>query len=260
MSVGRKDYEERKERRIFSYKERARKAVETANQEYSNAQEMGSVIPFGQPILVGHHSEDRHRALLKGIDAKHRKAFAESGKAEYYENKAESAEANQSISGDDPEAENRYQEKLEILEKKQNYMKAVNKAWKHGKDALIALGLSEAESDKLANEPKRPCPTWMLSNNSAEIRRVKEKLARLKKLDNMETQNIKFNGGEMQINTMLNRVQFIFGSIPSPETRAFLKARGFKWARSQGAWQRQRTLNAISTAKYLIQEYFNKIE
>ena len=257
MSIGRQDFEERKEKKISTLKERARKANEIANQEFNSAREMGSVIPFGQPILVGHHSEGRHRALLKRIDTKHRKASEAYDKAAYYENKAETAETNISISGDDPEALARYQEKLEKLVEKQEFMKAVNKAWKQGKAALIALGISEVESEKVANENKKPFPSWSLSNNNAEIRRVKEKIETLKKLDNMTAENIKFKGGEMLVNVDINRVQLFFDGIPSPEIRALLKSHGFKWARSQRAWQRQRTINAIRTTKRLIEENFN---
>jgi len=108
----------------------------------------------------------------------------------------------------------------------------------------------------LANEKTKPCPSWMLGNNSAEIRRVKEKIETLKKLDNMTAENIVFNGGKMAVNVEINRVQFIFDDIPAPEKRALLKSRGFKWSPSQKAWQRQRTLNAVKVAKYLIEEHF----
>jgi len=60
----------------------------------------------------------------------------------------------------------------------------------------------------------------------------------LKKLDSMTAENIKFNGGEMVINIEINRVQFIFDDIPSPEKRALLKSHGFKWSPTQKAWQR----------------------
>jgi len=256
MSVGRQDYGERKERKIDAYKEKAKKSSIIADQETNRAREMGSVIPFGQPILIGHHSEGGHRTLLKRIDSAHRKASEANTKADYYEGKAAAAEANQSISGDDPEALKRYQEKLEKLEKTQEYMKSVNKAWKQGKAALVALGISETESERLANEKVKPCPSWMLSNNSAEIRRVKEKMETLKKLDNMVVENIKFNGGEMVVNLEINRVQIVFNDIPAPEKRALLKSNGFKWSPSEKAWQRQRTVNAINTAKRLIEKYF----
>jgi len=257
MSVGRQDYEERKERKIEVYKEKADKQSVIANQETNRARKMGSVIPLGQPILVGHHSEGSHRAHLKRIDSAHRKASEAYDKADYYEGKAAAAENNHSISCDDPEALERYQEKLAKLEKTQEYMKAVNKAWKQGKAALVALGLSVDESERLANEKVKPCPTWMLGNNSAEIRRVKEKMETLKKLDSMEAENINFNGGKMFINLEINRVQIIFDNIPVPEKRALLKSHGFKWSPSEKAWQRQRTINAINTAKRLIEEHFN---
>ena len=39
------------------------------------------------------------------------------------------------------------------------------------------------------------------------------------------------------------RIQFIFEDKPDEETRNILKNNGFKWAPSQGAWQRQLTRN-----------------
>lgn len=39
-----------------------------------------------------------------------------------------------------------------------------------------------------------------------------------------------------------------FDEIPSEEVRTELKGWGFKWARSEGAWQRQLTDNAIYAA------------
>jgi len=254
MSVGRQDFQERKEKKIDTYKARATKSSVIASQEMEKAHQMGSVIPFGQPILVGHHSEGAHRALLKKIDSAYNKAHKAYDKAGYYESKAATAESNQSISGDDPEAVDRYQKKLEKLEKLQEYLKSINKAWKQGKAALVALGLPESESERIANEKTKPCPSWMLGNNSAEIRRVKEKIETLKKLDSMEAENIKFNGGEMVVNVEQNRVQFIFEDIPAPEKRALLKSHGFKWSPKNMSWQRQRTLNAVNAAKRLIKE------
>jgi hypothetical protein len=258
MAVGRVDYAERKEQKIHVFNERAKKATVIANQESDRARKLASVIPLGQPILIGHHSEGKHRAHLKRVDSAYHRAADAFDKAEYYEGKAATAEANQSISGDDPEALQRYEQKLAKLEKAQEFMKAVNKAWKKGKSALMALGLSEEESERLANGTNKPIPTWRLSNNNAQIRIVKEKIETIKKLDSMEAENIKFKGGEMVINVEINRVQFLFDEIPAPEIRALLKSHGFKWSPREKAWQRQRTPNGIRTAKYLIEEHFNK--
>ena len=45
------------------------------------------------------------------------------------------------------------------------------------------------------------------------------------------------------------RVQFIFDDKPDEETRELLKANGFRWAPSQGAWQRQLTPAGKAAAK-----------
>ena len=58
-----------------------------------------------------------------------------------------------------------------------------------------------------------------------------------------------FEGGEVVINTELNRVQIIFDGKPDEEMRAKLRHNAFKWAPSQGAWQRQYTRNALYAAK-----------
>lgn len=52
---------------------------------------MASIIPFGQPILVGHHSEQRDRNYRDRIHNTFGKAFAEQDKAAYYHSKAENA-------------------------------------------------------------------------------------------------------------------------------------------------------------------------
>jgi hypothetical protein len=46
----------------------------------------------------------------------------------------------------------------------------------------------------------------------------------------------------------MNRLQLFFDEKPDESKRANLKASGFKWAPSQGAWQRQLNDNAINAA------------
>lgn len=54
-------------------------------------------------------------------------------------------------------------------------------------------------------------------------------------------------------NTEEMRVQFIFDGKPDEETRSLLKNWGFRWAPSQGAWQRQLTSNGKYAAKKVIE-------
>jgi len=264
MAIGRNDYEERKERKIEAYENRAVKANALSANLLNRASEIGSVIPFGQPILIGHHSEKRHRATIKKINSATQKSIEAADKAAYYEGRAETAANNSSISGDDPEAVKKYKEKLTNLETLQNNMKAVNKASKKGKDALLKkmqeLNFSGHFIEVLLMNMEKyengvPFAAWRLSNNNAEIRRIKEKIKSLEKLNNMEAVTTTFNGGILQINIEINRVQFLFDDKPSAEIRTMLKRSGFRWAPSEGAWQRQRTANAISEAKCLIKQF-----
>jgi hypothetical protein len=111
--------------------------------------------------------------------------------------------------------------------------------------------IAKMKSDMPSYEHK-PYPTWALSNNNAEIRRIKEKIEQLSKLDTVEMETITFKGGKLLINTEVNQVQFLFDDKPGEEIRSLLKSYGFRWAPSESAWQRQRTMNAINSAKRLV--------
>jgi hypothetical protein len=258
MAIGREDYQERKEDRISRYEERAAVARGEASARRRRAGDIGGAIPLGQPILVGHHSEKRHRADVEKIETNMRKSVEESEKADYYEGKALAASNSRAISGDNPEAVKLYQDKLVKLEAAQERMKAINKAFAKGNEALKALGLTNEQIEKMKSDmpsyEKKPYPAWALSNNNAEIRRIKEKIEELSRLDGIEEEVVKFQGGELRFNTEINRVQFVFDSIPPEEVRTLLKNNGYKWARSEGAWQRQRTLSGIGNAKRIIRE------
>lgn len=84
--------QEKAEARAERMSERADKAESNSTAAYNRAHEIGSFIPFGQPILVGHHSEGKHRRDLDKIDNAMRKSCEEDDKAKYYQDRAKSAE------------------------------------------------------------------------------------------------------------------------------------------------------------------------
>ena len=51
------NYEDKREARIARYEARAEAAEKEAAQLCERASKMASIIPLGQPILVGHYSE-----------------------------------------------------------------------------------------------------------------------------------------------------------------------------------------------------------
>lgn len=64
-----------------------------------------------------------------------------------------------------------------------------------------------------------------------------------------------FDGVRIVENTTLDRIQIIFPDKPSEEERRAMKARGFRWAPSAGAWQRKLTNNARHVAKSLVEQF-----
>ncbi|HEX7673538.1 MAG TPA: DUF3560 domain-containing protein [Bdellovibrio sp.] len=94
-SAGRESFAEqiesqcsRKEEKAARYDQYAENAEKRAEVAYNNASKIGSMIPLGQPILVGHHSEKRHRRDIERIDNNMRKSVEESKKSEYLSSKA----------------------------------------------------------------------------------------------------------------------------------------------------------------------------
>ncbi len=81
--------------RAEHYEDRAERAARRADAAHGKADATSSLIPFGQPILVGHHSERRHRRDLDKINSNMRKAIEEREKAERLQDRAEAAERHQ---------------------------------------------------------------------------------------------------------------------------------------------------------------------
>ena len=112
-------YEEKRQARIDRLNEAADRAEKRASDTYDSARKMSEAIPFGQPIIVGHHSEQSDRNYRKRIDDKFESAFREQSKADELRAKAAAAENNTAISSDDPEAIQKLKDKLLGLEESQ---------------------------------------------------------------------------------------------------------------------------------------------
>ena len=162
------------------------------------------------------------------------------------------------ISADDPQAVQKLEKKLAGLERAQETMKAVNAYYRKHKtlDGCPYLTPEQIEQAKaqMANGWRvedKPYPTWALSNNNAEIRRVKERIASLTQRGDTAFVGWEFDGGKVEANRQDNRLQIYFDDKPDPDTRAELKSSGFRWSPSAGAWQRQLNDNAIYAADRL---------
>lgn len=160
------------------------------------------------------------------------------------------------ISADRENAIEVLEEKLRGREARQEKMRTANVYYrKHqtleGCEALTSVEIrSRMKFMEDMLQPK-PYPTYTMTNNSAEIRRLKKRIEELKRNREIGFSGWEFSGGKAVVNTEYNRLQLIFDEKPSLEQRGLLRRAGFHWATSAGAWQRQLNWNTIRAADRL---------
>lgn len=164
------------------------------------------------------------------------------------------------ISSDDPQAIEKLQAKLDNLVKYQERMKAANAAIRmkdpeKGNAKLAEMGYTPDEIKQLRKPDfcgRIGYPSYLLSNNNANIKRIRDRITALEKKKIEPTlEGWDFDGGSVIANTEANRLQILFNEKPDEATRAMLKQNGFRWSPSNKAWQRQLTPNAESAARKL---------
>lgn len=159
------------------------------------------------------------------------------------------------ISADDPDAVGKLKEKLEKLEELQETMKFVNDYYRKNGTLDRCPFLTHTQIQKLKSDMESnwhygsaPYLPWQLSNNSAEIRRVKKRIEELERKADTDYVGWEFGGGYVEVNREDNRLRIFFEEKPGEDARSELKSNGFKWSPKAGAWQRQITANAFHAA------------
>ena len=160
---------------------------------------------------------------------------------------------------DDPQAAAKLEAKLVKLESAQETMKAVNAYFRKNKTLEGCPSLTPEQITKLQQEmsqswhldKSRPYPAYMLSNNNAEIRRIRGRIEQVRQHEETNFAGWEFDGGRVEANKADNRLQVFFDGKPDEAARDELKANGFRWAPSVGAWQRQLNKNAYYAAGYI---------
>lgn len=238
---------ERKQARADRYRERALQAKAGSTAAYRRSEELTKNIPSGQPILVGHHSEKRHRRALECSWNALGKSVELERKADYYAAKAEAAEHNRAIYAEDDDAVENLTERVAALESLQERMKAANRIIKNLKqmqeekiEALCRLGFERRNAEELFVPNcfgQIGFADFTIRNNGANIRRLKKRLESVSRLKSTPTKE--YTIGEVRIveNTEANRLQVFFPEKPSEEVRKELKSNGFRWASIAACWQ-----------------------
>lgn len=260
-------YEAKQAARKARYEERASKATRQADAVHAQAHEMAQAIPFGQPILVGHHSEGADRRYRAKITRGFEKSFELQRTAEHYADKA-ALVGKGGISSDDPDAIEKLSAKLARLQTVQEAMKKANAAIRrHRGDeaaqvaAIVAIeGFTEDRARQIIHPDymnRVGFAPFTLQNNNANIHRIAARIRELEQsADRAETEH-NGPGYLYREDPQENRAMFLFDGKPAKETRDVLKRQGFRWSPTRNAWVRQLTGNASWAAKDVIR-YLNE--
>ena len=165
------------------------------------------------------------------------------------------------IMSDDKNALAKLESKLQQLESAQVKMKAVNAYYRKHKTLDGCPNITEEEAEQLKTDMIKfnedvPFYSYTLANNSANIRRTRQRIEELKKEaerqaagDSAEKQ---YDGFILRENAENCRIQFIFDGKPNDETRSLLKSYGFRWSPKEIAWQRLLNENGRRAAQDII--------
>lgn len=166
---------ERLEARAEKRRTWAGSAERKADAAHERVYQIADGIPFGQPILVGHHSEGRARRDQARMESGMRTSVDESRKAERHEEAADSIERQlaNSIFSDDENAVEQLRAKVKRLETQRNEWKAANAEYRRERKAELAAMTPYERSQAI------PYPSYSLTNLGATIRNAKQRADQL---------------------------------------------------------------------------------
>ena len=190
----------------------------------------------------------------------------------YYFRKIETLLTNKTIYSNDEFAVEKLQNKLSDHEELHAKMKAQNAYYRKHGTMKGYEGITDEEAAERDAKIKasmyweqQPFPSYYLSSNNAEIKRIKARIESITKLKAeaekpTEDRYPQIDGVKVVENAEAMRIQLIFDGKPSEEVRAVLKSHGFRWSPSFGAWQRQLTENGKYATRKALEEIEGVIE
>lgn len=218
-----------------------------AGRRFDAAHNLVKDIPLGQPVLIGHHSERRHRRVLDRADSNMRRGVESAKMAEHHASKAINIEAalERTIFSDDPDALETLAERIryrtEYVERINALNKLIRKEQKTGFTAgwLDRIGATEDEKRAMLRNlndwRKSPLfPPYVTSNMRNLIRTDTKRMEAIRKQQARQTR-AEANGGALLETTPDGAyAQVSFSEKPAREILDSLRAAGFHW--SGGSW------------------------
>lgn len=272
------DYEERLEAKRERLHERAGRKDAESRSRLAAADATAAAIPLGQPVLVGHHSEKRHRRDLDRMSSNISRGLEAGREAGTLRQRAESL-GEGGISSDDPEALALLRDKLKAATATHDRMVEVNRLWrKHRRpapqdsdgwapiDDAVAYDVGKIRLD-IARRPEYlgnvPFVKFQLSNSKGRISQVR------KRIDSLEraTKTAPAGGGEVDILCVTlrsggtarafsdhdeNRTCIEFSQRVPRDDFKMVRRFGFVWSRRNERFQRMLNPSAEAAARTIL--------
>lgn len=164
---------ERRELRAARLTEWADKREVRAEAAAEKAHDLAGMLPMGQPILVGHHSQRGHERHIRNVNRAYSQAAENAEMARSMHSKAANitAAAEHAIYSDDGDAIERLSTRIVTLEARRAEMKAENAAYRREHKTTLAA------MDAYDRGQAVPYPAYALTNLSGNISRQRRRLA-----------------------------------------------------------------------------------
>lgn len=244
---------------------RAEKAQSEADRQVAYVEGMTGIMN-GQPILVGHHSEKRHRRDLERMDTAMHKGAEMIELARQARHAAENVRADISIEDDD--ARELLEVKIADLQAKHRTMKETNRILRSKPrnemtpeklEKFKALGVSEKMANAICCPDLRSgggFAPYLLTNLRANIKRLEGRLIELDQNaaieDNEEIASGTCEGNAWRVITDKEDRRLRFESVQLlHDACKILRSHGFKWSPTRNAWIRLLNANAINAVRRL---------
>jgi hypothetical protein len=250
---------ERLERKVEKREEWAAGRRDKAAAGFERARKIADGIPLGQPILVGHHSEKRHRRDLARIDAGMAAGVESQKMAEHHESKAAGLadQLERSIYSDDANAIAELEARILEREAEATRIKALNVAIRREMKAgltegwLARTGATDAEQRAMLDNARlgwahTPIfPSYVLTNLRGRITADRERIVMIKRRQ-VRTAAAEAAPLGILIEGTGEYVRVTFAEKPAREILTALKAAGFMWG--GGSWSGLRAKLPASVA------------
>jgi len=194
----------------------------------------------GQPLLVDHYSYRSDLRRRERASNNLRKGYELYQKAESLRMSAKASQNSTAIFSDDPQATDKLTDKIAALEAKQELMKATNKAIKkNDRAALVALGYTDEEATDWLTKPMPfvrglGYPAYAITNNGANIRRLKERAQQVERKQAMEDKTEEIGEIRIEYTPSENRIRIFYPGRVDLETYKLLKQHGYRVLRTEG--------------------------